>query len=96
MTDLPWLIRLAPRIFYATAILWVVWSIALPHIQLADLGWSQQLGGAEEAGNYVVLEIAGRAVVDAVFLVGVGVNAQILLYILERMRRGAGKTGSEA
>ena len=87
MSTLPKVLRLAPRVFYAAAVVvWVftVWS----NWQLIES--SQQFPGinpdrAEQLADIVVSEVFVRGFIDAVYMAANGVMVHVLIAIHDRL-----------
>jgi hypothetical protein len=88
MNGLPRLILMAPRIFYGLALFYAAFEILLPLIELSRVGYSTELGGSEGAIRKLLMaRLVARALYDALFLVGMGVSAQLLIAIWRNTRR---------
>ena len=82
MSGLPKLILMAPRIFYGLALFYALFEILLPLIELNRIGYSTELGGNEGAIRKLMMaRLVARAAYDALFIVGMGVSAQLLIAI---------------
>lgn len=81
MTDLPILVRRAPRIFYVAAVLVFIFSMALTlHEISATMGYANA-GGTNPAVRAMVLRALLQSALEALYLVGTGVLVHILLAI---------------
>lgn len=85
MTDLPPFVLRVPRILYATAVIFFLWSLALTHFE------TQATMGYAEPGNPVVrlamLRGLFQAALEAVYIAVNGVLIQALVAIWRNTHR---------
>jgi hypothetical protein len=87
MNGLPRLLLAAPRVFYGLAVFYVGFEILLPLLELNELGYSTAIGTDGSVGKFMIARLIGRAAYDALFIVGMGVSAQLLIAIWRNTRR---------
>ena len=84
MTQLSVIARNAPKIFYALGVLWIAQAILVPLMELSATGYSTQVPDAGGIVKFAYYRLVERALYDGLFLIGIGLNAEILLAILRR------------
>ena len=90
MTDLPKLLRKAPRIFYAFAVLYAFYNVVEPLMQLHSVGiysGSTSLPtDNDDLMRYAYVRLIANAIYKSLFLVGFGVLADLLIAIWHNTR----------
>ena len=76
--------RNAPKIFYALGAFWIVQGVLVPMLELETLGYSSEVQSAGVEVKFAFYRLFERAFYDGLFLIGIGLNAEILLAILRR------------
>ena len=90
MTDLPKLLLKAPRIFYALAVLYAVFDVVEPLMEMNQNLYSGFPTGNDDMMRFAYFRLVANAIYKSLFLFGFGVLADLLIAIWRNTRpRGA-------
>jgi antibiotic biosynthesis monooxygenase (ABM) superfamily enzyme len=83
MTRLPRLLQKAPRIFYALAVLFAVYDVIEP---LMEMNQNLYFGGESDFMRFAYVRLVANAIYKSLFLFGFGVLADLLIVIWHNTR----------
>ena len=95
MTGLPRLLLKAPRIFYALAVLYAVFEIVEPLMEISQNLYSGFPTGNDDMMRFAYVRLVANAVYKSLFLFGFGVLADLLIAIWRNTRPGDAVEGAE-
>jgi len=91
VTALPTRLLKAPRLFYALAVVYAVFNVAEPIMQLDSVGFSASLpAGNEDLMRFAYIRLVANAIYQSLFLIGFGVIAELLVAIWHRSEAAEG------
>jgi len=95
VTGLPRLLLKAPRIFYALAVLYAVFEIVEPLMEISQNLYSGLPTGNDDMMRFAYVRLVANAVYKSLFLFGFGVLADLLIAIWRNTRPGDAVEGAE-
>ena len=81
MIGLPRLLRKAPRIFYALAVLYAVFEVIEPLMEINQNLYSGFPSGNDDLMRFAYFRLVANAIYKSLFLFGFGVLADLLIAI---------------
>ena len=84
MSDLPRLLRKTPRVFYALAVLYAVYDVIEPMMEMSR---NLYPGVESDFMRFAYVRLVANAIYKSLFLFGFGVLADLLIAIWRNTRR---------